>query len=109
MLRHAWLGRHTVRRGRTASLDITLIGHRVHRDGGGHIIGRQVVASRHSGSLLLGREVLTGGLFGRLDLIRIVDTVLIAGSRLGGVEACLDNMIHQLARRPRREFDKTRS
>lgn len=51
------------------------------------------MASRHSGSLLLGREVLTGGLFGRLDLIRIVDTVLIAGSRLGGVEACLDEVL----------------
>jgi hypothetical protein len=33
--------------------------------------------------------MLRGGFFGRVDRVRVVDTVLAITSRLGGIQACL--------------------
>lgn len=41
------------------------------------------------GTILLLGEMLRGGFFGRVDRVRVVDTVLAVTSRLGGIQACL--------------------
>lgn len=43
---------------------------------------------RHATTLLL-LHVAVGGLFGRIDLVRIVDAVVVALTGLGGVQAGL--------------------
>lgn len=55
----------------------------------GHVVPRHVRVLGNALPAARGRDVLGGGLLRRVDLVAI-DAVLIAGSRLGGIQACLD-------------------
>lgn len=89
VLRHPRRGRHGVLR--SPLLNVILVRQRllgIHRHirhvGGGHV---RVLG--HARPVGLGREVLVWRLFGRIDLVRIVDTVLVPLTWLRRVQAGL--------------------
>lgn len=91
VLGHAWLWWHAIRgRATTTASDVVLVSHmRVEADISDvsniwHVAGGHVSLRGHAGSLLW-RQVLTSGLFGRVDLICVVHAILVAGRGLGGV------------------------
>ena len=56
----------------------------------GHVVSRHVRVLGHARSVPLGRNMLVGRLFGRVDLISTIDAVLAALGGLGCVEARLE-------------------
>lgn len=87
MLGHASLRWHRVLR--ASLLDVALVRHcllGIHRNVG-HVALRHVGRGQ-AGSRGL-RDVCVGRLLGRVDLVGVVDAVLVAGCRLGCVQAGL--------------------
>lgn len=92
MLRHArW--RHRVL---STPLHVTRVCQRRLRIDGhvGHVARRHVRVLRHASTLLL-LHVACGGLLGRVHLVLIVDTVLVALVGLGSIQTSLRHVLDQ--------------
>lgn len=82
--------RHRVATTPLLLLNIALVGERlrrVHATDGHAVVGGHVRVMGHA--LALGRELLLRRLFGRVDLVRVVDAVLTTLRGFGSVQACL--------------------
>lgn len=85
--RHPGLRRHSRSITLVALLDVVLVGECLLRVHGhvGHVVAGHVWVLRHPRSAALRRDVLTGRIFGRLDLVATVDAVFVSGRGLGSV------------------------
>jgi hypothetical protein len=92
---HTWLRRYA---GAVSliSLHVALVSQSllgIHGHVGHIVVGRHVRVLGHTRSAALGRKVLVWGLFGRLDLVAAVNTVLVAWGGLGCIKACLNQVL----------------